>query len=68
MPLVHQRHFPHRQNWDGSYDSICSICFRTIATRYDETKLDEEERHPVCAEWDLVRFRGKEDLLHAQVQ
>jgi hypothetical protein len=23
---------PHRQNQDGSYDSICSVCYPTVAT------------------------------------
>ncbi len=68
MPLARKKYFPHRQNWDGSYDAICSVCFRTVANRFDEVKLVEEERHHQCADWDLVRFRGKEDLLQVQTQ
>jgi hypothetical protein len=38
--------FTHRWNYDGSYDSICLICHRTIATVSKEWELAEgEENH-----------------------
>jgi hypothetical protein len=50
-----QRNFPHRQNTDGSYDSICPSCLRTIGTKTNEAELAEEERRHVCAPEDLLR-------------
>ena len=50
-----QRNFPHRQNTDGSFDSICRSCLRTIATKTKETELAQEERRHVCAPEDLLR-------------
>jgi hypothetical protein len=40
--------FPHRRNPDGSFDSICPKCFRTVATRRDEADLAQAERDHVC--------------------
>jgi hypothetical protein len=40
--------FPHRQNEDGSCDSICPLCFATIASVRDETELVAHERAHVC--------------------
>ena len=40
--------FPHRRNHDGTYDSICSSCFMTIATREVEAEL----------EYDIAFLRG----------
>jgi hypothetical protein len=38
--------FTHRWNYDGSYDSICLLCKRTISTVYKEWELAEgEENH-----------------------
>lgn len=35
--------YPHRQNADGSYDSICTTCFATIARSTGEAGLTEGE-------------------------
>jgi hypothetical protein len=35
--------FTHRWNYDGSYDSICLLCKRTIATVYKEWGIAEGE-------------------------
>jgi hypothetical protein len=43
------RQFPHRLNGDGSYDSICTTCFRTVATAHSEEELAAEERMHECA-------------------
>jgi hypothetical protein len=40
--------FPHRRNNDGSYDSICTECFVTIATAKDESQLAGAEGTHVC--------------------
>jgi hypothetical protein len=38
----------HRHNGDGSYDSICLACFRTIATVEKESFLAPKEEFHVC--------------------
>jgi hypothetical protein len=45
--------FPHRHNSDGSHDSICLRCFRTIASEADEARLMEAEDVHVCDVADL---------------
>jgi hypothetical protein len=40
--------FPHRRNHDGSWDSICTQCFLTIARSKMEGKLAEFEETHVC--------------------
>jgi hypothetical protein len=47
--------FPHRQNSNGTYDSICPKCFRTIDTRYVEGNLAAEERVHICGQEHLLR-------------
>ena len=47
--------FPHRQNPDGSFDSICPKCFRTVATRQNEADLAQAERDHVCED-DAIEF------------
>jgi hypothetical protein len=59
--------FPHRQNADGSFDSICSECFRTVATASTEAGLEAEERaHPDrCKGFSLTAlYRRTEDERH----
>jgi len=43
--------FPHRHNADGTYDSICRRCFRTIATERVEEDLKAEELAHHCWKW-----------------
>jgi hypothetical protein len=40
--------FPHRKNWDGTYDSICTACTATVATSHNEAELRAYERAHVC--------------------
>jgi hypothetical protein len=40
--------WPHRLNPDGTYDSICPTCFRTIAHSSDENELARVENLHVC--------------------
>jgi hypothetical protein len=42
--------FAHRQNADGTIDSICYRCFRTVATTHDEASLYPSEVTHICAE------------------
>ncbi len=55
-------HFNHRQNADGSVDSICLGCYRTVATVDDEKILVTQERQHRCDPDDLARLRG--DTVH----
>ena len=43
-----QSTFPHRLNENGTYDSICLVCFQTIATGANEAGLAEGEQRHVC--------------------
>jgi len=45
--------FRHRHNADGTYDSICIQCFRTLATGKTEAELIEPENDHVCKGFDL---------------
>ena len=49
--------FAHRQNRDGTFDSICRGCFLTIATSQSEVDLGGFERGHFCDPWDLERFK-----------
>jgi hypothetical protein len=40
--------FPHRRNLNGSFDSICSVCFKTVGTTDSEAKLHLMESTHVC--------------------
>jgi hypothetical protein len=48
--------FPQRKQEDGTFDSICPICFGTIATSGDLASLEREERNHVCEDLDLAFF------------
>jgi hypothetical protein len=41
--------YAHRQNEDGSYDSICPTCFATVAQSRAEAGLAEEEAAHACS-------------------
>ncbi len=59
--------FPHRYNADGSFDSICSECFRTVATASTEDLLEAEEKaHPDrCKGFSFTElYRRTEDERH----
>jgi hypothetical protein len=40
--------FTHRQNGDGTVDSICLHCFRTVGTAENGQGLGESEKHHIC--------------------
>ena len=42
--------FAHRKNADGTFDSICLACYRTIATTAQESMLSVEEQSHVCVQ------------------
>jgi hypothetical protein len=68
MTQASQTVFPHRQNADGSFDSICSECFHTIATGSTEAQLEaEESAHPSsCKGFSFTAlYRRSEDERHS---
>ena len=46
--------YPHRQNDDGSYDSICPTCFATIARSKLEAELAGHENAHLCDSYFLA--------------
>ena len=40
--------FPHRQNRDGSHDSICILCYAIVASVQNEADLAQHEQDHVC--------------------
>jgi hypothetical protein len=48
MALKVSPSFPHRQNRDRSFDSICPRCFATIANEKSESDLAAFDRDHVC--------------------
>jgi hypothetical protein len=46
--MVTKGPFPHRTNGDGSIDSICPQCFRTVGTSTYQADLDAIEASHVC--------------------
>jgi hypothetical protein len=40
--------YPHRRNDDGSYDSICTSCYATVASSWSEGELAEHEGAHTC--------------------
>ena len=46
--------FPHHVNLNGTFDSICPTCYRTVAQELDEKVLRKTERLHRCAVEDLT--------------
>jgi hypothetical protein len=42
------KHYAYRRNADNTIDSICLICFLTVATAKNESLLSEAERSHKC--------------------
>jgi hypothetical protein len=40
--------YPHRRNRDGTWDSICTKCFLTVARCKTESDLAEFEKAHIC--------------------
>jgi hypothetical protein len=47
--------FPHRL-LNGVYESICPICFRTVASKANEMDLVFDEVKHLCDPADLVKY------------
>lgn len=46
--LVNTTHYAHRRNYDGTLDSVCKLCFLTVARAYRETDLTHLEVRHIC--------------------
>ncbi len=51
--------YVHRHNEDATHDSICLLCFRTIASQKDENNLEQVERTHVCNVADLYQHLSR---------
>ena len=51
--------YVHRLNPDGTVDSICRHCCRTVGHEMDELKLDEAEADHICKVKSARRKRSK---------
>jgi len=49
--------FTYRQNTDGTVDSICRCCFRTVARAHDQASLYSAESNHRCSEEDARHFQ-----------
>ena len=50
MSLTRIPFYPHRQNRDGSFDSICPRCFAIVASATKVTELHTSEKQHTCDE------------------
>jgi hypothetical protein len=51
--------FARRVNLDGTIDSICLYCFRTVATAHDESTLLFHQARHVCEA--LAQIQSSDD-------
>jgi hypothetical protein len=48
---MHEPIFPHRRNEDGTWDSICPLCFVNSATAKCEEDLGDLEKRHICGHY-----------------
>ena len=53
------RGYAHRQNADGTFDSICLSCFLTIISANSESQLTEAETQHSCDPGDVLGTDAK---------
>jgi hypothetical protein len=51
--------FARRVNLDGTIDSICLYCFRTVATSHDEATLLSQQGQHICDA--LAQIKSSDD-------
>jgi hypothetical protein len=51
------RVFAHSENPNGTIDSICHLCFSSVARGVLESQLAAFEEKHVCTEWRLKHYR-----------
>lgn len=57
MTTLQKINFPHRHNADGSHDSICAVCYVTVASAYEESELATSEKAHRCDLEILFQYR-----------
>jgi hypothetical protein len=57
-------YYPHKRKKDGSFDSICLVCFRTIASKLTEDELAPEEKKHVCSTSLLSKRGSVTEVVH----
>ena len=57
MPALRDTPFPHRRNPDGSYDSICVVCFATVGSSKTEDELEIAEQDHTCDQTRLYQLQ-----------
>ena len=58
--------FPHRDNQDGSIDSICPRCFVTVGTSSREADLERIEASHVCDPAILTHYQEQSETTKKQ--
>ena len=54
------RTYPHRANFDGTFDAICPDCLRTISSEDTEAQLGQWEQNHACNPIDIeCLWKGK---------
>jgi hypothetical protein len=51
--------FPHRHNKDGTFDSICPRCYKTVANGQSEVNLAIAEMQHTCHPLELLQLQTK---------
>jgi hypothetical protein len=46
--FLNTNHYAHRPNYDGTLDSVCKLCYLTVARAYRETDLIHLEVRHIC--------------------
>jgi hypothetical protein len=46
--FLNTNHYAHRRNYDGTLDSVCKLCYLTVARAYRETDLGHLEVRHIC--------------------
>lgn len=46
--FLNTNHYAHRRNYDGTLDSVCKLCYLTVARAYRETDLSHLEVRHIC--------------------
>jgi hypothetical protein len=63
MPPIAKRKFAHRQNKDGTFDSICCACLATIISLKDDDDLALYEASHRC---DPIKLYQLQSLITRQ--
>jgi hypothetical protein len=53
--------FPHKRDLDGTYKSICPVCFKTVGSHTNEDELAAMETAHVCLGLDLSELLRPKD-------